>query len=114
YIRNDSNLAITVTSSVDKTSVDTDGNRDEYKITYTASHDSASPTTLTNARSVYFLDTVAPLISLSPTTNGTNSFILIEGGTTYGDNGSINLWVNDDKEATAQTLSVSVLDASEG
>ena len=114
YIRNDSNLAITVSSSVDKTSVDTDGNRDEYKITYTASHDSASPTTLTNARSVYFLDTVAPLISLSPTTNGTNSFILIEGGTTYGDNGSINLWVNDDKEATAQTLSVSVLDASEG
>ena len=95
-------------------SVDSDGNRDEYKVTYTASHDGASPTTLTNARSVYFLDTVAPLISLSPTTNGTNSFILIEGGTTYGDSGSVHLWANDDKEATAQTLSVSVLDASEG
>ena len=114
YIRNDSNLPITVTSSVDTLSVDSDGNRDEYKVTYTASHDGASPTTLTNARSVYFLDTVAPQISLSPTTNGTNSFILIEGGTTYGDSGSVHLWTNDDKEASTQTLSVSVLDASEG
>ena len=116
YVRNDSSLSLTVTSSVDKSSVDGDGNRDVYKVTYTASQAGGQQAQLYQARSVHFLDTVAPQISLSPNTDGINSFILIEGGTTYGDDGSAHLWNNNTntKESSSQTLSVSVVDASEG
>ena len=81
YVRNDSSLSLTVTSSVDKSSVDGDGNPDVYKITYKATQTGGLQSQLYEARSVYFLDTVAPSISLSPVTNGSTSFVLVEGGT---------------------------------
>ena len=114
YVRNDSSLSLTVTSSVDKSSVDGDGNRDVYKITYKATQTGGLQSQLYEARSVYFLDTVAPSISLSPVTNGSTSFVLVEGGTTYADSGSVHLWNNNAKETSSQTLSISVIDASEG
>ncbi|MFL2735827.1 MAG: thrombospondin type 3 repeat-containing protein, partial [Gammaproteobacteria bacterium] len=82
----------------------------------TASQTGGQQSQLYEARSVHFLDTVAPQISLSPTTDGINSFIHIEGGTSYGDDGSVHIWNNNTntKESSSQTLSVSVVDASEG
>ena len=115
YIRNDSNLGITVTSSVNKTT-DTDGRPYKYFISYTATQANGQTASVSNARTIRFIDAVAPTIELSPLTDGTDIFILAEGGVDYGDTSSTAyLWTNSTSSKSGSfTLETQVLDAAEG
>ena len=114
YIRNDSNLGVTVTSTVNKTT-DTDGRPYKYFVSYSASQSNGQSATVTNARTIRFIDAVEPTIELSPLTDGTEFFILAEGGVEYGDtSSSAYLWTNSTSSKSAITLETKVLDAAEG
>ncbi|MDB0031523.1 hypothetical protein N9E34_08650 [Opitutales bacterium] len=116
YIRNDSNLGITVTSSVNKTT-DTDGRPYKYFVSYTSTQSNGQTATISDARTIRFIDAVAPTIVLSPSPNpdGINTFILAEGGLVYGDtNATAYLWTNSTLSKSAITLETKVLDAAEG
>ena len=113
YVRNDSNLQVTVSSSVTKTD-DSDGRPYKYFVSYTTSQSNGQTASVSNARTIRFIDAVAPTIDLSPTTNGSTHFILAEGGVDYGDtDSSIYTWINSSKTGPVN-LSTQVLDAAEG
>ena len=62
-------------------------------------------------RSYSFLDDIKPNISLTPTTDGNVTFVLIEAGESYSDlNGSYYLWQNDAKSNSVSNRSVTVTD----
>ena len=84
YVRNDSSLSVTVQSSVNKT-LDQNGNPYKFFISYTATQSSGETSQISNARTIRFLDEEAPVLELSPATDGTNTFILAEGGVPYTD-----------------------------
>ena len=116
YVRNDSNLAITVSSTIDSSDPKI------LKVTYYADQGSGGSSQIVDGRSIHLLDNVAPTITLSPTenyTDGTVNFILIEGGTEYGDiSTSVDLWQSGTKVTAPSpgpgTLSVMVNDADDG
>lgn len=113
YVRNDSNLQVTVSSSVTKTD-DSDGRPYKYFVSYTSTQSNGQTASVSNARTIRFIDAVAPTIDLSPTTNGSTHFILAEGGVDYGDtDSSIYTWINSSKTGPVN-LSTQVLDAAEG
>ncbi|MBT3666716.1 MAG: hypothetical protein HN548_04490, partial [Opitutae bacterium] len=113
YVRNDSNLQVTVSSSINKTK-DTDNNPFKYFVNYTAAQSNGQTASVSNARTIRFIDAVAPTIDLSPTTNGSTHFILAEGGVDYGDtDSSFYTWINSSKTGPFN-LSTQVLDAAEG
>jgi hypothetical protein len=84
YVRNDSALAVTVQSSVNKV-LDANGNPYKFNVNYSASQSSGEISNILNARVIRFLDEEAPVLELSPATDGTNTFILAEGGVPYTD-----------------------------
>ena len=104
-----------ISSSVNKTT-DTDGRPYKYFISYTATQANGQTATVSNARTIRFIDAVAPTIELSPPTDGTDIFILAEGGVDYGDtSSSAYLWKNSTSSKSGSfTLETKVLDAAEG
>lgn len=84
FVLNDSTLQVTVQSSVTKT-FDVNGNPYKYYISYTATQSSGETSEIPNARVVRFLDEEAPVLELSPATDGVNTFVLAEGGLVYSD-----------------------------
>jgi hypothetical protein len=113
YVRNDSNLEITVNSAVNKTT-DLGELPFKYFITYTASQSNGLSSSISNARIIRFIDAVAPAIDLSPNTDGTSNFILLEGGTDYGDSESDVYTIFSGIKQSNTSLSTSVIDAAEG
>ena len=114
YVRNDSNLEVTVTSSIEKT-YDSDGRPFKYFVTYSTSQSNGQGSVISNARTIRFIDAVAPTIDLSPSTNGTTDFILAEGEVDYGDNdSSVYTWVNSTKNGPSPEAFTRVIDAAEG
>lgn len=118
YIRNDSNLLVTVNSSVvkqnDNPQPPLTPQPYKYFVSYTAEQANGQSATVTNARTIRFIDAVAPTIDLSPSTNGLSHFVLAEGGVAYGDtDSSVYTWVNSTKTGPVN-LSTQVLDAAEG
>lgn len=62
-------------------------------------------------RTYSFLDDIKPNISLTPSTDGNVTFVLIEAGESYSDlNGSYYLWQNDAKSNSVSNRSVTVTD----
>ena len=121
YVRNDSNLVVTVSSSVvrqnDKPQPPITPQPYKYFVSYTATQSNGQTATVQDARTIRFIDAVAPTIVLSPNPNpdGTNTFILAEGGVEYGDtSSSAYLWTNSISSKSAITLETKVLDAAEG
>jgi hypothetical protein len=82
--RNDSTLPITVQSSVTK-ELDANGNPYKFYVSYSASQSSGETSEILNARVIRFLDEEAPVLELSPPTDGTDTFVLAEGGLDYTD-----------------------------
>ena len=122
YVRNDSNLGVTVNSSVlkqnDNPQPPLTPQPYKYFVSYSASQSNGQVATISNARTIRFIDAVAPTIDLSPgTTNGLTNFILAEGGVNYGDNdSSVYTWeppLNPEKNGPV-TLTTDVIDAAEG
>ena len=122
YVRNDSNLQVTVSSSVTKTN-DSDGRPYKYFVSYTSSQSNGQTASVSNARTIRFIDAVAPTIVISPSPppspppnqDGINTFILAEGGLDYGDTNTASyLWTNSTSSKSAITLETKVLDAAEG
>ena len=113
YVRNDSNLETTVNSSVNKTT-DSDGFPFKYFITYSSSQANGLSSQISNARTIRFIDAVAPTIDLAPTTDGLTRFILLEGGVVYGDTETDVHPVVSNTKQSLTTLSTQVIDAAEG
>ncbi len=113
YVRNDSNLVTTVTSSLIKTK-DLANNPFKYFVSYSAEQSNGQKSTVSNARTIRFLDAVAPSIDLTPFTDGSYNFVLAEGGVSYGDSdSSVFTWIGSTKNGPV-TLTTNVIDAAEG
>jgi len=122
YVRNDSNLVVTVSSSV----VKKDDNPQppltpqpyKYLVSYTATQSNGQTASVYDARTIRFIDAVAPTIVLSPDPNpdGTNTFILAEGGLDYGDtNATAYIWTHSTSIKTGpHSFETKVLDAADG
>ena len=118
YVRSDSNLVVNVSSSVvkqnDNPQPPLTPQPYKYFVSYTANQSNGQTASVQNARTIRFIDAVAPTIDLSPVTNGITDFILAEGGLNYGDSdSSVFTWVNSTKNGPVN-LSTLVLDAAEG
>jgi hypothetical protein len=112
YVTNDSNLPLTVQSSVSKT-FDASGNPYKFFVSYSASQSSGESSSILNARTIRFLDEEAPVLELLPVTDGTNTFILAEGGTPYTDVASEVFPFQFSSKAGTQPLITRAFDAVE-
>ena len=112
YVRNDSTLPVTVQSSVNKV-LDTNGNPYKFYISYSCSQSSGETAEILNARVIRFLDEVAPVLELSPSTDGVDTFVLAEGGVPYTDvSSSVHPWQYNVKGGS-ETLVTRAFDAVE-
>jgi hypothetical protein len=84
YVINDSTTQVTVQSSINKT-FDGGGNPYKFYISYTATQSSGETSQISNARVIRFLDEEAPVLELSPATDGVNTFVMAEAGVLYTD-----------------------------
>ena len=113
YVRNDSNLDTTVNSAVNKTT-DSAGLPYKYFVTYSSSQTNGLSSQISNARTIRFIDAVAPTIDLLPTTDGLTRFILLEGGVVYGDTEADVFPLVSNTKQSLTTLATQVIDAAEG
>ena len=84
FVLNDSTMPFTVQSSITKT-FDASGNPHKFYVSYTATQSSGETSAISNAKVIRFLDEEAPVLELSPPSDGINTFILAEGGVHYTD-----------------------------
>ena len=86
FVLNDSTMPFTVQSSITKT-FDASGNPHVIlPASYTATQSSGETLSLhPTAKVIRFLDEEAPVLELSPLSDGINTFILAEGGVHYTD-----------------------------
>lgn len=85
----------------------------------TQSNTSARKTTITGAREYLFLDDVKPILTISPQTNATTTFVKVEAGYDYvdteADNSSFSILENGSiRNEDGEFLSVSAYDLSDG
>jgi len=112
YVRNDSTLPVTVQSSVNK-ELDANGNPYKFYVSYSASQSSGETSEILNARVIRFLDEEAPVLELSPPTDGIDTFVLAEGGVPYADvTSSVYPWQYNVK-GTSEALVTRAFDAVE-
>ena len=80
YARNDSNVPLSFSSTITPVTKANDPNTVlSYKINYYVSQqDNTGANQIIAARRVYIIDQEKPLITLEPSTDGTNSFVIIE------------------------------------
>jgi hypothetical protein len=83
-VRNDSSVPVTVQSSVSK-ELDANGNPYKFYVSYSATQSSGEMSEIPNVRVIRFLDEEAPVLELSPSTDGVNTFVLAEGSLLYTD-----------------------------
>ena len=84
YVINDSTTPVTVQSSINKT-FDGSGNPYKFYVSYTATQTSGETSQISNARVIRFLDEEAPVLELTPATDGVNTFVMAEAGVLYTD-----------------------------
>ncbi len=87
----------------------TGGDLKQIDITYHSKQTSPGGTEITNkienARRITFIDEVVPSISVSPETDGTNTFILVEAGENYDDSDGVSLFYGSKDEESPQDAS---------
>ena len=121
FIYEPSNSGVSILATLDTEFFD--DNQEQIKsisvnLTVTQSNTSARKTIITGAREYLFLDDLKPILTISPQTNATTTFVKVEAGYDYedtdADNSKFPILENGIVRPQKETLTLSAYDLSDG